>query len=121
MNRLSCLQKKQIISLLLGAEPKLLSFLFDSSRPHHLRESAAILIDESWEFPAEERILLRASLDFWDFTGNAFLWEILNLNSRDFARAIFALHEYRKIQSTYERSQSGTSEMESQSPKTSSS
>ncbi len=91
-------QKKAIIFRLLGSEKSLSDFLFESSAETILRESPAALLADSWELTFEQQILVRASLDIWNGSGNVFLWELLRLSEKNFSRLLVALNQYRKLE-----------------------
>jgi hypothetical protein len=91
-------QKMAIISHLLDFDPRMIAFLFEPLDPPHLRESAGTLLEESWEFTSEQRVLIGASLDIWSGTGHVFLWELLNgLNEQSFNRFIAALVKWHDL------------------------
>jgi len=73
-------QKKALIFRLLDFEPWKIDFLFEKGVADRLRERSEILIDESWEFNQEDRILIRSAIDLWSQTGLVFLSEIMNLS-----------------------------------------
>lgn len=79
------------IRLLLGDDPTLLKFLFETERPR-LKRRSGILRDESWRFSDEEQLLIRAALDLWSGSGHVQLWELLETWESDhwgrFLRAI---------------------------------
>jgi hypothetical protein len=72
------IQKKAVISRLLDFEPKKIDFLFEKDVDDRLRERSEILIEESWEFNQEDRVLIRSAIDIWSQTGLVFLSEIMN-------------------------------------------
>lgn len=86
------LQKKAIISHLLGFDQRLMTHLFDPCLPHVLRENPAVILEDSWELPLEEQMLVRAALDIWSDSGNVFLWELLKLSPQNLSRLLVALN-----------------------------
>lgn len=101
MNSQISFQKKEIISHLLAFDQRTMDFLFDpDSSPPCLRELSGVLLDDSWELKSEQQILVRAALDIWSGSGNAFLWELINgLCKQNFYRLSVALVKYRELAS----------------------
>lgn len=83
------------ISVLVGADEKLIEFLFDPIRPR-LRKRAGILRDDSWSFTEEEQLALRVALDLWSGSGHVQLWELIEAWSGEhwqrFSMAMSVLH-----------------------------
>ncbi|MDZ4678449.1 MAG: hypothetical protein SGI74_13190 [Oligoflexia bacterium] len=91
-------QKKEINSHLLGSDQRLLDFLYDSPTAVSLRDRPEILLDDSWEFSLDERVLIRAALDISCGGGLVFLGELLSdLSEKQFECLIKALTRYREM------------------------
>ena len=89
------IQKKAVISRLLDFEPKKIDFLFEKDVDDRLRERSEILIEESWEFNQEDRVLIRSAIDIWSQTGLVFLSEIMNLSEPNLNRLLKAIQQAR--------------------------
>ncbi len=66
----------QSITMLVGNDQRLLTFLFDTDSPR-LRKRAGILKEESWQLNESEQLLVRAALDIWSGSGHLQFWEML--------------------------------------------
>jgi hypothetical protein len=87
------------IFLLVGSEPKLLTFLFDPKAPR-IRKRAGILRDEAWAFRADEQLQIRAALDIWCGAGHVQLWELIETwDAKSWVRFIRAIGELRNLPS----------------------
>jgi hypothetical protein len=94
-------KQKSVIFHLFDSEVRLKDFLFEPFGPPRLREKPEILLEDCWELPQEQQILVRAALDIWNGSGNVFLWELLRgLNEKNFGRLIFVLHRLRNQDAT---------------------
>lgn len=91
----SLYRKKLIISHLFGFDQKITDFLFESSPIPQLRERPQILLNDSWDLPVEQRILIQAALDLWNGSGQLFLSELLKLDKTRFCRLMQALKQIR--------------------------
>lgn len=94
------LQKKLIISHLLGSDPALMGLLFDPIDSTCLRDKPDALIFDAWELNAEQRILVLTAPDIWGAKGNVFVWELLKgLNDYNLSRFIGCLQKWRDLDS----------------------
>ena len=89
--------KISVIQALLRHDERLLEFFFSHKRPGELRDSPAIVIQETGCLSKGEQLLIRAALDVWCGEGQTKLVDLLDswdhLNWAAFLRAMVRLHE----------------------------
>ena len=106
------LQKRIIISRLLGSDKALTAFLFDPDTSLRLRADPDMLAFDSWELRPEQQILVRAALDIWDAKGNVFFWELLKgLDGIHLTRLIHSLESWRDLKSECNQTNSITANL----------
>ena len=87
------------IFLLVGGEPRLLTFLFEPDEPR-IRKRAGVLREEAWAFSAGEQLQVRAALDIWCGAGHVQLWELIETwDNESWAKFIRAIGELRDLAS----------------------
>jgi len=89
-------EKKALISRLLGSDPRITGFLFESPEESVLRDRPERLLQDIWELESEDRVLVRAALDIWSGSGQVFLAELLDLNEPAFSRLLTAIQQARR-------------------------
>ncbi len=68
----------EAISRVLANHPHLLKFLFEPERAR-LRAPADLLREESKDFSSGEDLLIRVALDLWSGSGDAHIWELIEI------------------------------------------
>lgn len=91
------LQRKLIVSHLLGQSQEALSFIFEDMDAGRLRASANYLREECWSFSHEERIMLWTALYILTGEGELFVTDLLRLNERAYSSVIAALNSTRDL------------------------
>ena len=89
------LEKRDLISRVLDSDPRIATFLFATPQEIELRYCPARLLESNWELDREDRVLIRAALDFCNGTGHVFLSEVLTLDDPAFNRLPEALQQSR--------------------------
>jgi hypothetical protein len=85
------------IFLLVGAEPRVIEFLFDPKAPR-IRKRAGILRDEARVFEPSQELVVRAALDIWCGSGHVQLWELIEAwDAEHWARFIRAIGELKDL------------------------
>lgn len=91
------LQRKLIVSRLLGQSQGALSFIFEDMEAGILRAGASHLREECWLFSHEERIMLWTALFILTGEGELFVTDLLRLNERAYSSVISALNSTRNL------------------------
>ncbi len=74
----SNLRLLKAICIVFRKHPKLLSFLFDPHSPV-LRAQPEALMKESRDFSSGEDLLVRVALDMWSGSGEAYVYELIEI------------------------------------------
>lgn len=96
LTNISTREKKALISHLLGTDPRITGFLFESPEASELRDRPERLLENIWELESEDRVLIRAALDIWSGSGLVFLAELLALREPAFDRVLTTLQHTRR-------------------------
>jgi hypothetical protein len=87
------------IRFLFNDDQDLWHSIFHHNMPPRLREESELFGESFERLSSDERILVRASLDFWNSTGDLLLWECLwGLDYLVLLRLIRAICHLREIQ-----------------------
>ena len=87
------------IRILLNNDEDLWHYLFHHNPPIRLREEKELFGQSFKLLSSEEGVLVRASLDLWNSTGDLYLWEFLwDLDYLSFIRLIRAMCHLRELQ-----------------------
>lgn len=81
----------KVVARALDAHPYLMEFIFDPVEPK-LRCLPEELLNESGYMSAGEDLLVRVALDLWSGSGNAHIWELVEiLDDTNFTNVLWAL------------------------------
>jgi hypothetical protein len=98
-SELEIAHRAKSIGILLNQDEELWHYLFHRKIPHRLRDEQEIFGKQFKSLSSEERVLVRASLDIWDSTGDLPLWECLwGLDYIVLIRLIRSICHLREIQ-----------------------
>lgn len=85
----------QLISLIFSKYPKLLEFFFEKHEAR-IRFESKEMLKEAGCFSSGEQILIRVALDLWSGSGNALVWQMVEvLDHENFSNVLKALDNWR--------------------------